>query len=297
MIHDHSSDAANEGPRLGLSIALTLLFVAGEGFAGFYAHSLALLSDAGHNLSDALALVLSWFALRMSRWPADETRTFGYRRAGILAALANSASLVVIALYIFWEAARRLRSPEPVHSVPMILVALVAVMLNGVISYWLRAHAKNDLNVRSAYLHMLGDAVSALGVVAAGIVVAMTGATIADPVVSILIGLLILWSSWDVLSESVNVLMEGVPKGLDLGEVERAIRSVPDVQDLHHLHVWTIATGLVACSCHIVVTERTVLSSQPVLGQVAAMLSARFGISHTTIQIEAKGCRKDTGHA
>lgn len=292
MTHDHSSEAANGGPRLGLSIALTLVFVAGESLAGYYAHSLALLSDAGHNLSDALALLFSWFALRMSRWPADAKQTFGYRRAGILAALANSVSLVVIALYIFWEAAKRLRTPEIVHSLPMIVVALVAVVLNGVISYWLRSHAKNDLNVRSAYLHMLGDAVSALGVVAAGIVVALTGATIADPIVSILIGVLILWSSWDVLAESVNVLMEGVPKGLDLGEVERAIREVPDVQDVHHLHVWTIASDLVACSCHIVVAEQSVQGGEQVLSAVAAMLEERFDIRHTTIQVE--GCAPGT---
>jgi cobalt-zinc-cadmium efflux system protein len=290
MTHDHSSEVPKGGPRLGLSIALTLAFVAVEVLAGFSAHSLALLSDAGHNLSDALALIISWFALRMSRWPADAKQTYGYRRAGILAALANSVSLVVIALYIFWEAAKRLRSPEPVASVPMIAVALVAVVLNGVISFWLRTHAKNDLNVRSAYLHMLGDAVSALGVVAAGIVVALTGATIADPIVSLLIGLLILWSSWEVLAESVNVLMEGVPKGLDLGEVERAIRGGPDVQAVHHLHVWTIASGLVACSCHIVVTDRSARGGEQVLLAVAAMLKERFGIQHTTIQVEVEGC-------
>ena len=290
MTHDHSSHAAQGGPRLGLSIALTLAFAAGEAFAGLSAHSLALVSDAGHNLSDALALIFSWFALRISRRPADHKQTFGYRRAGILAALANSVSLVVIALYIFWEAAKRLRSPEPVQSVPMIVVALVAIVLNGIISYWLRAHAKDDLNVRSAYLHMLGDAVSALGVVAAGIVVALTGATLADPIVSILIGLLILWSSWDVLAESLNVLMEGVPRGLDLGEIEGAICGVSDVDGVHHLHVWTIASGLVACSCHIVVTERSVRSGEQVLAAVAAMLEQRFHIHHTTIQVEVDGC-------
>src|SRR5262249_41272957 len=159
------------------------------------------LSDAGHNFADALALALTWYAARAARRPADARRTFGSHRVGILAALANAVSLVVLALVIFWEAAQRLRAPEPVRSGPMIGVALAGVVLNGVISLWLRHEARHDLNVRSAYLHMLGDAASALGVVAAGVVVAWTGADVADPLVSFLIGGLILWSSWGVLAE------------------------------------------------------------------------------------------------
>jgi cobalt-zinc-cadmium efflux system protein len=193
--HDHSHGIDGSNPRLGLSIALTVAFVIGEAVAGYFAHSLALMSDAGHNFSDALALVLSWYGVRAARRPATAERTFGSHRVGILAALANALTLVAIGAVIIWEAIRRLLDPQPVRSGPMIWVAPVAVVLNGVISLWLRGAAKSDLNIRSAYLHMLGDAVSALGVVVAGIIVAFTGSTLADPVVSILIGGAIIWSS------------------------------------------------------------------------------------------------------
>jgi cobalt-zinc-cadmium efflux system protein len=290
--HGHSHGPPT-GRYLGLSIALTLLFVAAETSAGLFAHSLALLSDAGHNFADALALVFSWYALRVSRRPADARRTFGSHRAGILAALVNAVSLVVLALLIFWEAVERLRAPEPVHSGPMIGVALAAVVLNGLISLWLHREARHDLNLRSAYLHMLGDALSALGVVVAGLVVAFTGATVADPVASLLIGALILYSSWGILGEAVNVLMEAAPRGLDMSAVEQGIRGTPGVVSCHDLHVWTVASGLVACSCHIVVGEQSVRSGQQVLRAVSGLLRDRFGISHTTIQVEVEGCDPD----
>jgi cobalt-zinc-cadmium efflux system protein len=229
----------------------------------------------------------------MAQKPSTAKRTFGHHRVGILAALVNSVSLVVIALLIFWEAVSRLRHPEPVRSTPMIVVALVAVLMNTLISLWLRSAARRDLNVRSAYLHMLGDAVSAAGVVAAGVVVAFTGATIADPLVSILIGLLILWSSWSVLKESVNVLLEAIPKGLNMDAVEQAISGVDGVEAVHDLHVWTVGSGIIACSCHITVEEQSVRSGQNVLRAVAEELEHDFGITHTTIQVEAEGCEEN----
>src|ERR1051326_5118147 len=175
MAHSHHHDESVAGHRLVLSIFLTLAFVAGESIAGYFAHSLALLSDAGHNFADALALVFSWYGIWIARKPSTPKRTFGYHRVGILAALVNAVSLVVIALLIFWEAFQRLRAPEPVHSGPMIGVALVAILMNTVIALWLRGEAQHDLNMRSAYLHMAGDAASALGVVIAGVVVAVSG--------------------------------------------------------------------------------------------------------------------------
>src|SRR5919197_17432 len=214
MSHTHSHAAA--GRVLGLSIGLTLLFVVGEAVAGWWAGSLGLLSEAGHTFADALALVFSWSAVRIARRPADARRTFGYHRAGILAALANAVSLVVLALLIFWEAAHRLTSPQRVRGPVMIGVAGAAVLVNGTISIWLPGEARHDLNLRSAYLHMLGDALSAMGVVAAGVVVALTGYFLADALVALLVGALILVSSWGVLSEATDVLMEGAPRGLDM---------------------------------------------------------------------------------
>jgi len=249
-----------------------------------------LLSDAGHNFADALALVLSWYGLWIAQRPSSAKRTFGYHRVGILVALVNAVSLVVIALIIFWEAASRLRHPESVQSTPMIVVALIAILLNTVISLWLRSAAKKDLNIRSAYMHMLGDAISAAGVVVAGLVVAFTGASIADPVVSVLIGILILWSSWGILKESVNVLLEGVPEGVEMETVERAIGAVVGVLAVHDLHVWAVGSGMVCCSCHISVEEQSVTSGENVLRAVAERLEHDFGISHSTIQVEVEGC-------
>lgn len=273
-----------------LSIIITLAFVLGEGVAGSLSHSLALMSDAGHNFADALALVFSWYGLWVSKRPATARRTYGYHRVAILAAFANAVSLVVIALLIFWEAAERLRAPQPVASGVMIAVALVAIAMNMVISFWLRGGAEHDLNVRSAYLHMVGDAVSAAGVVVAGIVVALTGALRADPLVSILIGILILWSSWGILRESVNVLLESVPEGLDMAALEQVIGSAPGVLAVHDLHVWTVGPGAIACSCHVLVAEQSVRSGEQVLRVVVEKLDRRFGINHATIQVEVEGC-------
>jgi cobalt-zinc-cadmium efflux system protein len=172
----------------------------------------------------------------------------------------------------------------------MIVVALIAILLNTVIGLWLRRAAKDDLNIRSAYMHMLGDAVSAAGVAVAGVVVAFTGASIADPAVSVLIGILILWSSWGILKESVNVLLEGVPEGLEMETVERTIGAVAGVLAVHDLHVWTVGSGMVCCSCHISVEEQTVRSGENVLRAVAEQLEHNFGISHSTIQVEVEGC-------
>lgn len=293
MAHAHTHDGAETGRRLGLSVVLTLAFVGGEAVAGYFAGSLALLSDAGHNFADALALLLSWYAHRAARRPADARRTFGSHRVGILAALVNALSLVALALLIFWEGVRRLRHPEPAAGGIMIGVAIGAIVLNGVIGLWLHHEARHDLNVRSAYLHMLGDALSALGVLAAGIVVALTGQMLADPVVSLLIGVLILASSWSILSESVNVLLEAAPKGLDMPRLEQAIRETPGVLGVHDLHVWTIGSSMVACSCHILVSEQSIASGQQVLRAVVSRLRGSFGIGHTTIQVEVEGCDPD----
>src|ERR1041385_692266 len=286
--HNHASSIA--GKRLTASIFITLAFVVVETIAGFFSHSLALLSDAGHNFADALALLLSWYGIWIARKPSTQARTFGYHRVGIFAALVNAVSLVVIAILIFWEAANRLGHPAPVHGTPMIAVALVAIVINGGISYWLRRDAKRDISVRSAYLHTLGDAISAAGVVAAGLVIVFAGTSIADPIVSVLIGLLILWSSWGILQESVNVLLEAIPKGMNMDKVEQTIAGVPGVLAVHDLHVWTIGSGIIACSCHITVGEQSIRSGQDVLRAVNGALEQRFGISHSTIQIEVEGC-------
>lgn len=285
--HFHGNSVSR---RMGFSVLLMLLFVVGELIAGIVSRSLALKSDAGHNFADVLALLLSWYALRAAKWPSSDRRTFGYHRVGILAALVNAASLVVIAFFICWDAALRLQHPEPVNGALMIWVALAAVLVNGLVAISMHASARHDLNVRSAYIHMLGDALSAVAVVIAGVVVALTGSWLADPIISVLIALMILWSSWGVLTESVNVLLEGAPAGLDMKAVESAIRAVPGVRDVHDLHVWTVGAGVVACSCHIVVLEQSIRDGQQVRQAVAEELDHHFHINHATIQVEADCC-------
>jgi cobalt-zinc-cadmium efflux system protein len=266
------------------------VFCLGEATVGYLSNSLALMADAGHNFADALALALSALALWMATKPADSKRTFGYHRVGIIAALVNAAGLVVMAAAIFWEALQRLNAPEPVQSWPMIWVALLAIILNSVIAWWLFIAAKEDLNVRSAYLHMVGDAVASFGVVVAGIIIGLTGAYIADPIVSIIFAALVLWSSWSIFTESIQVLLEAAPAGLDLAKVEQAIRSVTGVLDTHDLHVWTVSSGLIAGSCHIVVADQSVSDSQQIHQNVAHMLEHEFEISHSTIQVEVEDC-------
>lgn len=291
MGHNHKHEPlAGLGNRLLLAICLTFLFVAAEALTGYFSRSLALMSDSGHNFADALALVFSWYGLRIARKPSTAQRTFGYHRVGILAALVNAVSLVVIALLIFWEATIRLGHPGPVKSTPMIVVALLAILMNTAISLWLRSAARHDLNLRSAYMHMVGDAIAAGGVVVAGVIVALTGASMADPIVSVLIGLLILWSSWGILKEAVNILLEAIPQGMNMDEVEKTIGNVHGVLAVHDLHVWTIGSGMVCCSCHVMVNEQSVRSGENVLRAVTEGLEHRFGITHTTIQVEVEGC-------
>ena len=289
--HSHSHVPKNVSDRtMGIAVTLTLAFVLVEAVCGWFAHSLALLSDAGHNLTDAAALGFSWYALWMANKPSHQGMTFGYHRVGVLAALCNAVSLLVIAVFIAWEAIVRIRQPEAADGTVMIGVAAAAVVLNLLIGIWLHKGAKNDINIRSAYLHMLGDAVSAFGVVIAGVLVAMTGASWADPVVSLLIAALILYSSFGVLRESATVLLEGTPEGMDMPAVIAAINSVAGVLEVHDLHVWMVGPGVVACSCHIVVAEQSILEGQQVLRAVVQNIHQRFHINHTTVQVEAEGC-------
>src|SRR5438046_3191047 len=285
MGHSHDHCESVTGRRFVLSIFLTLAFVAGEAFAGYFAHSLALLSSAGHDFADALALVCCLYGILIARKPSTHKRTFGYHRVGILAALVNAVSLVLIALLIFWEAIGRLGNPQPVHSTPMIAVALIAIAMNTIISLWLRGDATYDLNVRSAYMHMLGDAISAAGVVVAGLVVAFGGGSVADPIVSILIGLLILWSSWGILQESMNVLLEAIPKGMNMDLVEQTIAGVAGVLAVHDLHVWTIRSGIIACSCPSTVGAQSIRSGQTVLSAVRDALEHRSTTSQCKLRM------------
>jgi cobalt-zinc-cadmium efflux system protein len=294
--HSHSHSHAHHAPpnvsgrAMAAAVTLTLAFVVVEGIAGWLAHSLALVSDAGHNLADAAALGFSWYALSISNRPSHEGMTFGYHRVGVFAALANAVSLVLIAVFIAWEGISRIREPQPADGRLMIAVAAAAIVINLAVGLWLQKGSKDDLNIRSAYLHMMGDALSAFGVVIAGILVATLGLSLADPIVSLLIAVLILYSSYGVLRESATVLLEGTPAGMDMPAVIAAIKGVGGVLDVHDLHVWMVGPGVVACSCHILVAEQSVREGQQVLRAVVHDIEHRFNITHTTVQVEVEGC-------
>ncbi len=276
--------------RLRAAIALTALFVVVEGAAGILSHSLALLSDAGHNLTDTLALVLSLWAFELARRPSTAERTFGLHRAGILAALANAVVLVVIAIGILIEAYQRFVSPEPVHSDIMIAVAAIALALNLGIAIWLHAAAQRDLNVRSSFVHVAGDAASAAGVVVAGILIALTGQHWLDPAVSVLIAAFILWTSRGIIADAVHVLLESTPSDLDARNVRAAMTQVPGVLDVHDLHLWSLSSSLRAASAHVLVQDQPVSRACTILAAVNQVLADRFHIAHTSLQLETTAC-------
>ncbi len=282
--HTHG---ATSGRGLWLSLGLTLAFVGAEVVFGMRARSLALLSDAGHNASDALALGLAAYAIWVARRPANSGKTFGYHRAAILTALANAAALVVIALGILLEAGHSFLHPEPVSGNLMMGVAACGVFLNTVIAWRLHADSQHSINARVAYVHMAGDALSSLGVVVAGLVIKLTGWSFADPLVSVLIAGFILYSSWGIIEEATNILLEGAPRGMAVEEVASAIRATPPVCAVHDLHVWTVSDGLHFLSCHIILPgDCTVAEAQGVVSHLSASLHDTFGIGHVTIQTE-----------
>lgn len=272
------------------SVVATVLFVAVEIVAGIRAHSLALLSDAGHNFTDALALVLAWIANYLESKPANEIKTYGYQRAGVLSAFINALTLVALAAWILYESILRLRYPEPVRQNVMIAIAALGVLLNGGILWALRTARHRDLNVRSAFVHMLGDALGSVAIIAGGIAIAYTGWVQVDPLLSILIAILIVWTAWDIIHESLNILLEGLPRGLKLKDVVGCIRAIEGVMDVHDLHIWSLGSSTHALSCHVLIGDVPLSASDAVLRRLNGMLAERFHISHTTVQFEHISC-------
>lgn len=282
--------------RLGLSLVLTLAFVVFEAVAGIWGNSLALLSDAGHNLTDVLALGLSWYAIRISTQPADSSRTYGYHRAGILTALLNSTTLVFVAGYIFYEAYQRFLHPPEVHSGILIGVGLVAFAVNAVTAWLVHRGSEYDLNLRSAFVHLMGDVFSTIGAVAAGIVIAFTGLNWIDPVVSVLIGLLILWNAWGILRETVEILLEGTPRDVDITRLLERMLKVEGVRGVHDLHVWSITRSYRALSAHILTEDVSISRGADIQREVQAMIRGEFNIGHATLQLECVDCEMPLLH-
>lgn len=295
-MHSHGPHAHSHGTGrvLRISLAVTAIYIVLLVIAGIRAHSLALLSEAGHNLSDFLALLLSLAAVYLEGRPPSATKTYGYRRAGVLAALVNSLSLVVVSFLIFYEAFRRLQHPEHVHAGLMIWVAAAGVAMNGIIALLLW-RSGGDVNIRSALLHEVGDTVSTAAVIVGGWAILFTGQYWIDSALSFGIGALILWSSFGIVRETLNILLEGTPRGMSLDEVEAAVRTISGVSDVHDLHVWSIGSENHALSAHVKIANMPTSESDTILREINEKLHSSFGIHHTTIQLECVVC--ETAHA
>jgi cobalt-zinc-cadmium efflux system protein len=284
--HGHSHDHGHGHNRLGIALALTAAYMVAEAVGGFIFNSLALLADAGHMLSDVMALGLSWFAIQIGKRSPTDTHTFGFKRSEILAALLNGVALWLIVVVIFYEAAKRLFNPEPVVGGGMLLVAGIGLLVNVLMAVLLFTSRHENLNLRSAFLHVISDALGSVGAILAAVVILYTGAYWTDPLVSVLVGLLILYSSWDLIKESVRILMEGVPYGVEITEIETAMLEQEGICCIHDLHVWTISGSKIALAAHVVLSGPDA-DGDVVLTGLNQTLSRRFDIDHTTIQIEA----------
>lgn len=282
--HGHSHAPANYGFAFGFGIILNTIFIIVEITYGFLADSLALIADAGHNISDVLGLVIAWIAVWLGKKAPSAKRTYGFKRSSILAALFNAVFLLVAIGAIAWEAIQRFSSPQPVAGKTVIIVALIGIIINSLTAALFMAGRKNDLNIRGAFMHMAADALVSLGVVIAGFVIIWTGWQWIDPVVSLLIVIVVFFGTWGLLKESVNLSLDAVPEGIDLGKIKDYLSSLPTVLEVHDLHVWAMSTTENALTVHLIRTE--IEDNDQLLQKLTKELHDHFGIEHATIQIE-----------
>src|SRR5215813_1484406 len=287
-MHEHSH-APVSARALRYSLVATFLYVLVTLIAGLRAHSLALLSESGHNVTDLLALLLSWVAVFLHSRPRSATKTYGYHRAGVMAAFINALTLIAIAFYIFYEAILRLSQPVAVQPKVMIWVAVAGVVMNGTISLVL-FRAAHDINIRSAFIHQLGDTLSTAAVIVGGWAILLTGRNWIDPALSIGIGCLIVWSSLGIIKETLNILLEGTPRGMSVEEIVNGLRALSGVNDVHDVHVWSIGSDSHALSCHVKIDDMPLSESDAILRQITDLLAREFHIHHTTIQFESAMC-------
>jgi cobalt-zinc-cadmium efflux system protein len=304
MAHGHTHDhghphghalghSQNVSRKLTYATAANLLVVAVEITVGLWAGSLALIGDALHNLTDALALVIALVAVLLERRSPTPEKSFGYQRAGILAAFINAAMLVMFTVFIFREAYERLLNPRAVDQKAMLITAILALLVNSFTAWSLHQDSRNDVNIRGAVLHMIGDAVSSAGIIVAAVAIAVTGDPHWDATVTMLIGILILWSSYGVLRESVNLLLEGVPAGIDPDAVTRHLSTIDGILGVHHLHIWALGPSRPALSCHLMVGDVPLRTTSRILEDVNGILAHEYRIAHTTIQFEFTECAID----
>jgi cobalt-zinc-cadmium efflux system protein len=283
---ERDADFRSKTRRLKLGIVLGLVLVAAEVTVGLITHSLALVSDAGHNASDILAVALSLIAVYVMVRPPTARRSYGFGRVGILTALVNSLALVVVGGLIVYEAIRRIQHIQPVNGYAVMLVAGIAIVVNSLVALTLYQH-RRDLNIKAAYFHQALDAVVSFGVLVSGIIIALTHWYYADPIVALLISVFIFRAAYEIIAEAIDILLESVPRHIDIDKVRATIESLPGVETVHHLHIWELGSGVYALSGHVQVTDKMVSECTDIVQDIAVRLEKDYGIVHPTIQIES----------
>ena len=291
-MHNHHSEASHlvekGSQRLKIVLVIIVVIMVAEVIGGILSNSLALLGDAGHMLVDALALGMSLFAIRIARRPATATKTYGYYRVEIMAALANGIALALVAAYIFYEAYHRFLDPPTVQTTLMLVVATIGLIANLIGIQLLRGVSHGSLNIKAAFWHILGDTLSSVGVIVAGIIISITGWGIVDPIIAVFIGSIILWGAVRLVRESADILLEAVPKHIQMDRVIEMIKNIPGVEDVHDIHIWTITSGIHALSAHLLIEDQTVSRSAEIAETVNKDLAKHFNITHTTLQLECE---------
>ncbi len=286
----HIHHAPPLGNKLKFGIMLTSFILVAEVVGGLLSNSLALLSDAGHVFTDIAALSLSWYGVRQAGRPSSSRMTFGYHRVGVMVAIVNAVSIFAIAVAILYQAYRRLQQPPEVNSLLMLSVAIVGLVVNAFVAFWLRREQKSNINVRSAFWHALGDALASVGVIIGGIIMLFTGWFLVDPIVSVLISCAITLAAWRILKEGFQVLLEATPQNMDIMELVNNLNRVPGVKEVHDVHVWSISPELHAMSCHVLIDDLSTSQAASIRDEIEDMVRKQFHIKHTTLQMECQQC-------
>lgn len=288
--HTHHKALSSVTSKLKYGIIFSSLILVAELAGGILANSLALLADAGHVFTDIIALSLSWYGIKQAERPASHKMTFGYHRVGVIIAVVNALSIFAIALFIFYEAIRRLQDPPEVDSPIMLIVATIGLGVNLLVAFWLRKEQRANLNIRSAFMHSLGDALASIGVILGGIIILTTGLFVVDPIISIAIGLIIVLAAWGIFRDGLRVLLEATPPGIDLSQMISDLKNVPGVKDVHDIHVWSITPQLHAMSCHVLISDRPTSEAAGIRQKIEEILLRQYQIEHTTLQMECEVC-------
>ena len=281
--------------RLKFAAFLTFCILCVEVVGGILANSLALLSDAAHMFTDVFSLALSWFAIKIARLPSNSEKTYGYHRIEILASVINGLMLIFMACGIFYEAIQRYQNPPLVNGELVMMVAAMGLAANLIVIYYLKdsfQHNMHDLNLKSTFFHVLGDFIASVGVLIGGGIIWLTGWQLVDPLLATCISLILLWSAWNVLSEALHILLEGVPKNVSILEVKKELKSIPAIQDIHELHIWCICSNIYALSTHALISDNMISDFEKILREIKGLLANKFNIKHSTIQFETRLCEE-----